>query len=421
MALILILSLVALIIISAFFSSSETGMMSLNRYRLRHLAKKKHPAARRAQKLLRRPDRLLGVILLGNTFANILASSIATVLAIGWFGDKGVLLATIILTVVILIFAEIMPKTVAAVHPEGIAFFASRPLQFLLKIVYPLVWLLSIIANRVIAVFGVRVGEKKLDSLTTDELRSVVHASEGDLPQQRKHMLLGVLELESATIAEVLIPRHRITGIDVTEPWPDIRQQLIQSHYSKLPIYAQDIDQCFGILPLRKALSLISNSDAGIEQLKALIEPAYFIPESTTLQTQLINFQKNGERLAMVVDEYGDIQGLATVEDIIEEVVGRFADEQQLSNQRQIIRQKDGTVIVDAHMTVRDINRELDLALPIHGAKTLSGLITDYLETLPNASSCVLIDGYPIEILHVDDQSVYRAKIQPRHSEPSDE
>lgn len=410
---ILIILLILLILLSAFFSSSETGMMSLNRYKLRHQARHNNKAAKRSQDLLKRPDRLLGVILLGNTFANIFASALATILATAVWGEIGALIATVVLTLVILLFSEILPKTFAVLYPEKIAYPASRPLQFLLKILYPIIWFLNTIANYLLKLCGIKIGSKSAEALTKEELRTVVTEASQKITQRHKHMLLGVLDLEQATVADVLIPKQRIHGIDINASWDDVMDTIINSPYSKMPVYRDNLDNIIGILQLRQALKLIREPAASIHTLERMVHRAYFIPETTTLQQQLIHFQKNGEHFALVVDEYGDIQGMVTLEDIIEEIVGAFVSDQP-ANKQTILPQTDGSYIVPGSMTIRDLNRALGLEIPTSGAKTLSGLITDYLQAIPTAKTGTLIHGYPIEIMQVEDNAVKKARIKPR-------
>jgi Mg2+/Co2+ transporter CorB len=403
-----------LVVLSAFFSGSETGMMALNRYRLRHLAKKS-PAAKRAETLLKRPDRLLGVILIGNTVSNILASSLATILASRWFGDFGIAMTTIVLTLFILLFSEVLPKTLAAIQPECFAFPATIPLKFLHTVLYPLVFILNAIVNNILRLFGVNVKDRKMmDPLTSEELRSVVRASGQSLNGSHKNMLLGVLDLEHATVQDAMIPRQNMVGVDLNDPWPDILKQLKASSFSKLPVYRDSIDHVLGILHVKKLIHLPEDCENPVAKLEALLEPPYFIPETSSLQQQLFRFQQHSRHLALVVDEYGDIQGLVTVQDILEEIVGEFTDFSQPSAHLHTRKMKDGSTLVDASMTVRDLNRDLNLRLPTDGPKTLSGLIVEYLEAIPTPKTSIKIRGYPIEILSVQGNAVRKAKIYAR-------
>lgn len=413
MNLILFLCVLALVVVSSFFSGAETSMMALNRYRLRHLAKKSH-AARRAEALLKRPDRLLAVILIGNTFANILASALATILAQRLFGDFGVAMSTVVLTVFILLFSEVLPKTIAALQPERLAFPATLILKILQSLMYPFIYLLSAVTNAILRVFGIHVSDKKaMDPLTSDELRSVLLASGKSLTGEHKNMLLGVLDLERATVLDAMLPRQNIKGIDLNDSWQSIFKQLKTSPYSKLPVYRDNIDHVVGILHVRHVIGLdLKTAPREILQ-KVLVEP-YFIPETTSLQQQLVNFQQRSEHMGLVVDEYGDIQGLVTVEDILEEIVGEFNNLSQPSVHTETQKLEDGSFIVNGSMTIRDLNRNLDTRFSTHGPKTLSGLITEYLEAMPVAHIAVKIKDYPIEILEVDDNAVKKARLYPR-------
>lgn len=408
----IILSVIGLILLSAFFSGSETGMMSLNRYKLRHLAKKNHQRAKRAQTLLKRPDRLLGIILIGNTFANILASSIVTVYAEATFGQIGVLIATILLTIVILIVAEVIPKTVAALHPEKIAFPASFPLSILLWVLYPVVWAVNLAANGILSLCGVKVKtQKQSDPLSKEEIHSVVHESSSVLTHKHKNMLLGVLELESIQVSDVMVPRHKIEAIDISDV-NNFIPNIIKSTHSTLLIYHEALDNLLGVLPIKSALKFITNTKAAsLEDIRdVLIEP-YFIPESTSLQTQLLNFQKKGCRFSIVVDEYGSIEGVVTVEDILEEIVGEFSDTYELKSFIQ--PSTDGSYVASGSTTIRELMRHTNLHFPSTNAKTLSGLIVEHLEEIPDGKCCFKYSNYIIEVISIKNNMVHQTRIYP--------
>jgi len=385
--------------------------MSLNRYRMRHLARKKHRGAMRSQALLKRPDRLLGIILFGNTFANIMASSIGTFLMVHWFGDAGIAIATVALTIIILIFAEVMPKTFGAFYPERYAWPASIILKFLLKVFYPLVWLMNTIANSLLYPLGIHTDGKKAEALSAEEIRSVVHESKGKLHVKHHSMLLGVLDLEKATVADCMVPRNNIEAININASWKRILRQLTNSHYSKLPVYVDNLDNVVGVLHLRKIIKLVESGKADKNSLERILDKPYFVPETTTLQQQLLNFQRNARDIGIVVDEYGDLMGLITVEDVVEEVVGEFSSTTQPAANDYTELQSDGSVIADGAMTVRDINRDCHMELPTNGPKTLSGLIIEHLEKLPTAKATVNIGHYRIEVLKVKAKAVKRARI----------
>ena len=411
----IIIGLTGLILISGFFSGSETGMMSLNRYKLRHLAKKRHVQARRTQKLLKRPDRLLGVILIGNTFANILASSLVSVYADDAFGSIGVLIATIILTIVVLIVAEVMPKTIAALYPEKIAFPASLPLSFLLWLFYPIVWLVNMAANGILRIFGVRIkNQKQMDSLSKEEIHSVVHDSSSALTHKHKHMLLGVLELESIRVSDVMIPRHKVEAIDIADQ-KNFIYNVIQASHSILLIYENDLDNLLGILPVKNALKFISNPKAvNIEDIRSVIAEPYYVPENASLQTQLFNFQRKGCRFSVVVDEYGGIEGIITAEDILEEIVGEFSDTFEVKSFIQPA--EDGSFVTSGSTTIRELSRHANLHFPKATSKTLSGFIMEFLEVIPDGRCCFKSTHYIIEVMSVENNMIHQARISPLKS-----
>lgn len=402
--------LVFLICCSAFFSSSETGMMSLNRYRLKHLVKQKHAGARRASNLLDRPDRLIGVILIGNNFVNILATSIATVLAVRIWGDAGIAIATAALTLVILIFAEVTPKTMAALFPERIAFPASFILTPLLKLFYPLVWIVNGITNSILKVFGVSVDSQNEDHLSTEELRTLVNEAGALLPKRKQSMLLGVLELNDVTVDDIMIPKNEIQGIDLDLELDEILDKLSKTAHTRLPVYNGDVNKVVGILHMRNLAQLIQQGMVTKAAILQVIAEPYFIPESTPLQTQLLNFQKESRRIGLVVDEYGDVQGIATLEDILEEIVGELSADHKEENS-DIHLQEDGSYFIEASAYIREINKTLNWELPTDGPKTLNGLIIETLESIPDANVCLTIGQYRIETLQITDNLIKSARL----------
>lgn len=408
----LILGLVALILMSAFFSGSETGLMSLNRYRLRHLVGAGDKKAKRVNKLLERPDRLLGMILIGNTFANIMASSLATILFVKVLGDLGVFIATILLTFIILIFAEIAPKTVAALFPQKIAFLVSVPLTLLQKILYPVIWLINGIVNSFLKLFGIKVAKTSVDRLSLEELRTVVLESSGRISPLHQDMLIRILEMEEVTVDDVMIQRSDIIGIDLDASWDEILIALTSCEHTKLPLYHDDIDNVAGILHVRDALKLLGQGQLSKESLVALAREVYYVPEGTPLHIQLLNFRKEKRRSALVVDEYGDILGLVTIEDIIEEIVGELTTEIP-SVWNSIKSLPDNSYEVDGSVSIRELNRSLNWDLPVDGPKTLGGLIIEHYESIPTAGICMRIHGYPLEILQVDNNLVKTVKVMP--------
>jgi Mg2+/Co2+ transporter CorB len=406
----LFLILLFLILISGFFSASEIGMMSLNRYRLRHLVKKQHRKALLVHRLLSHPDRLLSVVLIGNTLANIVASTVATLIGQRLGGDVGVAIATTLLTLVVLIIAEMAPKTLAAIYPQQVAFFTALPLMILQYILLPLVHLVSRIATGLLRLVGIKIEKAQKEALTREELRSVVHEAGGVLPVEHKGMLISLLDLESAQVEDIMIPKSDIVGIDLALPWSKVLEQLETVQHTRVPLYRGSLDQLVGIIHIRSALYLTLSETLTLENLEKMAEPPYFIPEATPLNVQILNFQKMKRRSCFVVDEYGDLLGLVTLEDILEEVVGDFTtDIADLS--KNIILQEDGAAIIDASITLRQLQRGLNWQLPALGPRTLSGLIIEYLGYIPPAECCLKIEHYQIEILKVADNTIRSVKM----------
>ena len=412
--------LAALILFSAFFSSSETGMMSLNRYRLKHLLKNKHRGAIRASKLLERPDRLIGLILIGNNLVNILASAIATVIAIRLWGDAGILVATVALTLVVLIFAEITPKTIAALHPEAVAFPASLILLPLQKIMYPLVWLVSHITNWLLKLMGVNPEGGVSHHLSKEELRTLVAEGGAMIPARRRHMMLNLLALEEVSVNDIMVPRNEVYGIDLDDSDDDILRSIQTSSHTRLPVWRDDISNIVGVLHLRNISKVIDRQGLDRSALEREIESPYFIPESTPLNTQLMNFQKTKHRLAVVVDEYGEVMGLVAMEDILEEIVGNFTSNLSEATDN-IFAQRDGSHIIAGTATVREINKSQNWDLPTDGPKTLSGLILENLESFPDANAGLAIGRYRLEILELEGNVVRSVRVRIAGSESSDD
>ncbi|MBJ7277077.1 HlyC/CorC family transporter [Marinobacter salarius] len=409
----LFIILAGLILLSAFFSSSETGMMSLNRYRLKHMAKTGHRGARRAQSLLNRTDQLIGVILIGNNFVNIFASAIATVIAIRIWGDAGIAIATVLLTIVILIFAEVTPKTLAALFPEKIAFPASHVLGPLLKLLYPVVWAVNLFTGAILKIIGVSADDAANEHLSREELRTLVNEAGALIPAKHKDMLVSILDLEKVTVNDIMVPRNEVVGIDLDDDLDTILRQLRSSQHTRLPVFKGDINNIQGVLHLRNASKLLLHDEINKAMLMQLCREPYFIPESTPLNTQLINFQKEKRRFGIVVDEYGEVLGLATLEDILEEIVGEFTTDYAATSP-DIIPQDDGTYIIDGTSAVRTINKTLGWKLPIDGPKTLNGLITETLENIPDTNVCLKVGGHRVEVLQIKDNVVKAAIVHPK-------
>jgi Mg2+/Co2+ transporter CorB len=400
-----------MVILSGFFSSSETGMMALNRYRLRHLVKIKHRAATKTDLLLGRPDRLIGLILLGNNLVNFVAASIATIIGIRLLGDIGPAVATVITVVMFLIFAEVMPKTVAALYPEKIAFPAAYILTPLMKILYPAVWVINRVANTLLRLLGIHASKKIDEPLTQEELRTVVREAGTLIPQRHQRMLISILELEKVAVDDIMVPRNEMISIDINDTANEIIDLLYHCQHNRIPVFEGDIDNVIGMLHVRQISRIINDKDEfSPDDLKKIVTEPYYIPEGTQLHTQLRNFQRNKKRIGLVVDEYGVIQGLVTFDDILEEIVGEFTTDMQDFN-LDIREQEDGAFLVDGTATIREINRQLKWELPSTGPKTLNGLILEQLEQIPETGTSLRVGKYTIEITQVADNAVKMAKI----------
>lgn len=385
--------------------------MSLNRYKLRHLAQTKHKAARRVEKLLARPDRLLGLILIGNNLVNILASAIATIVCIRLFGDLGVAIATFGLTLVVLVFGEVTPKTLAAMFPERIAYPASWVLKGLMVPFAPLVWLINSITNLLLKLL--RLEHRKDDSLNTEELRTIVNEAGSLIPQRHQEMLISILDLDKMTVENIMVPRSEISAIDINDDWKSILRQLAHCAHTKILLYRDNIDDVVGFLHSRDALRLVAKDQFSKSSLLREVDPIYFIPQGTPLNVQLAKFQRNKERIGLIVDEYGDIQGLITLDDILEEIVGDFTTSMAPAPSDEIHPQPDGSFLVEGSASIRELNKEMHWHLPIDGPRTLNGVILEYLEEIPQPNISVRLAGYPIEILEVENNMVKMARIMP--------
>ncbi len=406
--------LIVLLLLSAFFSGSETALMSLNRYRLRHRARGGHRGAQLAEKLLARPDRLIGLILLGNNLVNFTAVALVTLIALKVGGEPAVAIGTILLTVIVLIFSEAAPKTLAALHPERIAYPASFVYYPLLMITYPLVWLVNIASNAVLWLLGVRDSDSKMNSLTSEELRTVVFEAGSMISRKYRNMLINILDLEKVSVDDVMVPHNEIVGIDLDDDLEEITAVLSNSEHTRLPVYRDNIDNVIGLLHLRRLTRLLSQSSFSKDDIEASVVEPYFVPEGTPLSTQLVQFQKSKQRFALVVDEYGDIQGIVTLEDILEEIVGEFTSDPATSTDEHIVRESPTSFLVSGTTNIREMNRVMDWNLPTDGPKTLNGLIVEYLETIPATGTGLKIANYPIEIVDSDENRVQTARIHAR-------
>jgi Mg2+/Co2+ transporter CorB len=404
--------LVVLILFATFFSAAETALMAVNRYQLLHKARLRKRYAIYLLQLLKRPDRVLGVILIGSTFSNILASSLATLLAFHFFGNRGAVFAAILLTFVILICAEMMPKTLAAIYPDRVGRWVALPIRLMLKLFYPIVWMANAVSNGLLRLMRVHVTQRSIEPLSREELRSIVYDTSGKISRQYQNMLLGILDLSQLTVDDVMIPRGDVRGVDIELPWHDVMSCIYQSKEDWLPVYRENINQLVGVLQIRDILQLaLTQTQLSREHIDQFLQEPYFVPEGTLLSVQLSYFQQSQNKVAFIVDEYGEIQGLLTLNDILEEIVGDFTS--SLSTGKRIREEKDGGYLVEGAVSVREFNRVTGWELPLHGPRTMNGLIIEHLEALPHAGTTVLIAGFPIELIHVKENRVKLAKVFP--------
>ena len=406
-------ALVILLALSAFFSGSETALMTLNRYRMKRLADAGHRGARKARTLLERPDRLIGLILLGNNFVNILASSLATVIALRLGGQGAIAIAAGVLTFVVLIFSEVAPKTLAALHPETLAFPAAHVYSLLLKLTWPLVRVVNLLANQLLRLLGVSPDEIAEHGLDSEELRAAVHEAGALIPRRHQRMLLAVLDLEKVRVEDIMVPRNEIDGIDLAEPFDDIVQQLRDMPYTRVLVCEGGLDEIIGFVHARKLMQAAVAGELDKERIRALCRPPYYVPAATPLNQQLLEFQRTRRRIALAVDEYGDVLGLVTMADLLGEIVGEFATE-PVPNDRDVQPQADGTWLVSGSANVRELVRAMHWELPTDGPKTLNGLILEQLEALPHVGTSLLLNGYPVDIVQTQGNIVKLARVHPR-------
>lgn len=414
-----LVTLAVLLLLSGFFSIAETSLMSVNRYRLRHLMNEGHRGAKLASELLSQTDKLLGVILLCNNFANASAATLVTLITVELFGEGEWILmfGTLSVTFAILVFSEISPKVIAAAHPEKLALFSSYILYPLLRVLYPVVWFVNLFVSAILRLLRIKVSFKdQSHALTTEELRSIVSDAGQYIPSQNRTILLNLLDLEDIIVDDAMTAHTQVEYIDLDEPIDQIMEQLVRSHHSRLPVRQGDHEDIVGILHVRKVLPLLRDFHIGKAPTKALLQAAmslpYYIPSGTPLYTQLQQFQKRHERIALIVDEYGEFKGLLTLEDILEEVVGEFTTQspEHASHFHQL---EDGSWLVDGSSLLRDLNRKLKLSLPTDGPRTLNGLILEHFEDIPEPNTSFKIDEHKLEILDAQDRVVKRVKIYP--------
>ena len=409
----LFITLVICLVLSAYFSGSETGLLSVNKYRLRFLSEQGNKGAQKAEKLLERPDTLLSFILIFNNLVNISASAIATIIGMRLYGDAGVAIATGLLTFVMLVFSEIFPKTVAAMYPEKVGLFSSHILTVLLKIFYPVVWFMNIFTKSLMKIIGLKPDLQK-EVISREELRSIVtEAGEATPDEQHPQMLLSILDMETVTVDDIMVPRNEIGGIDIDDDWKAIMRQLNHAAHNRVVLYKGSLDeQVLGILRVREAFRLLlEKNEFTKETLIRAADEVYFIPEGTPLKTQLANFRTNKERFGLVVDEYGDIKGLVTLEDILEEIVGDFTTSTAPTIDEEVTQQSDGSMIIEGSANLRDLNKMFGWELDTEDARTFNGLILEHLEEIPDEGTICEIDGLQITILEVADNMIKQAKV----------
>jgi Mg2+/Co2+ transporter CorB len=410
----LIVTLIIMVVVSAYFSGSETGMMTLNRYRLRHMAKQGNRAAKRVEKLLRKPDRLISLVLIGNNLVNILASALATIVGIRLYGNAGVAIATGVLTFVVLVFAEVLPKTIAALYPEKVAYPSSLllgPLQFLMM---PLVWLLNTITRLLMRMVGIKVDNIISTALSKDELRTIVHESRSQMSRRNQDMLLSVLDLEKVNVDDIMVPRNEIVGININDDWKSIVRQLTHSPHGRIVLYRDSLDDAIGMLRVREAYRLMTEKkEFTKEVMLRSADEIYFVPEGTPLSVQLVKFQRNKKKVGLVVDEYGDIQGLVTVEDILEEIVGDFTTSMSPTLAEEVTPQNDGSVIIEGSANVRELNKAFNWTLPEDDARTINGMILEEIQEIPAPGTRLRIDQYDIDIIDVQGNMIKQVRVTP--------
>ena len=406
----LFLSLIGLLILSAFFSGSETGMMAANKIKLKNLSKKPDRGAKRALKLLKKPDLLLATILVGNNFANILASSIVTIIMLNYFGGN-VLLGAILLTGCILIFSEITPKTMAAVKPESFARRSSLLLKTLLFILRPLIAITNFISSKVLKIFDINVKDAKdNDNLNTQELKTLLDESGDLIPKQYRGMLSSILGMEELVVEDIMTPTSEVIGIDVDLGYKNNKVIIESSEYTRLPVYKNSIDNELGTLHLKDSHDFLDKIESS-RDVQSELSSTYFVSQSTALMKQLKEFQDNDKNMALVVDEYGEIQGLITIEDIFKEIAGKFGSD-KVELEKEFIKLKDGSILTDGNSRIRDLNNYLNWSIAEESSKTINGLITEYLDQIPQASLCIEIQNYRFEVLEIDENSISKIKIK---------
>ncbi|MEL0102497.1 MAG: CNNM domain-containing protein [Gammaproteobacteria bacterium] len=400
----LILILIILFLLSAFFSGSETALMSINKYKMRHQAKLNNKGAKAAKKLLENPDKIIGVILLGNNLTNILITQIATLISLRLYGDIGLAIATGFLTIFILIFAELTPKTIGEMHSEKIAYSSSLLYRPMLIVLYPLVFLINFIANSIIKLLGLKDNISK-SSLSSEELKTVLNESSLKFTKPHIKMLESIIDLEKATVEDIMIPRSDIYGIDIAEDIASVVKNFKNTLYTRIPIYEDNIENLLGLIHIKNIAPMLASKSIDESEIKKLIKKPYYIVSGTTLYRQLLNFQKEKRRIGFIIDEYGNIQGLVTLEDILEEIVGDFTSDPS-SNEEIIVTDDKNVFIVDGGVHIREINQTLNINLTSNEAKTINGFILEHTENLPQINDIINIQGHTFKIIENLDNAV---------------
>ena len=411
---VLFAALAVLLILAAFFAGSETALMSLNRYRLRHQVNAGNRGARLAEALLAQPDRLIGLILLLSTIANVTTPMLVGFIALRLGGEIMVAGGAVGLTLILLIFCEVAPKTYGALHPERLALPAAYIYTPLLLLLYPFVWATNLLANGVLQLLGAS-QQQASNSLSSEELRTVVAEAGAMIPHRHQQMLVSILDLENATVEDIMVPRTEIVGIDVDDDWDKVLEQLRQSQHTRMPVYEGEIDHIIGVLHMKRVVHELARGRLDRDGLidASNSRDAYYVPSGTTLNTQLLNFQRDRRRMAFVVDEYGDIQGLVTLEDILEEIVGEFTTDPATMMHKDVHRDADGSFVANASTTIRALNRAMRWNLPTDGPKTLNGLIVEFLETIPEPGTTLKLADYMLEVLQTSDNAIKTVRIRP--------
>jgi Mg2+/Co2+ transporter CorB len=410
----LLIALAVLLLIAAFFSLSETSMMSLNRYRLRHLTREGHRGATVASALLAKTDKLLGVILLGNNLVNAAAAALVTVIAVRLLGSSefAVTIATLAVTFLILVFAEVTPKVMAATYPERLAFPAAYILRPLLTLLYPAVWFVNLFVRALLWIMRLRPHAAEQDRLSLPELRSLVLESGSFMPKKHQSILLNLFDLQQISVDDVMIPRGQIEAVDIEAPRDVIWGQLTTAHHTMLPVYQGELNNVIGVLHVRQVLHQAQTEEVDAEALKKILREPYFIPMGTPLFAQLQNFQESQRKVGLIVDEYGELQGLLTLQDILEEIVGEFTT-QAPARSGEFRLQEDGSWLVDGSSALRDLNRKLGTRFPLDGPRTLNGLIIEHFQDIPEAGTSLKIAGHALEIVQTQDRVVKVVRVYP--------